>query len=314
VYQDVATHPHVNADLARRWGVASQILVPLLARDRLGGVMMATRSRPSSWSADEVALADALAGYAAISIENARLYEEARDSLLRLEQAQHSIVRSERLAAIGTVAASLAHEVRNPLNSINLQLVQLTRRVARCDETLRAGLSSLLETARREIARLDGLVEEFLSLASVDRVSLVPSDPDAVVRESLALMGPLARERGIEVREELEGAPRPIVIDGAKIKQVLVNLIRNAIEAMPGGGVLTVATQGAPGSFVIRVADTGVGIEPDLDVFDLFLTTKKSGTGLGLAIARRIVEAHGGTLSYESEPGKGTTFSIVLKS
>jgi signal transduction histidine kinase len=103
-----------------------------------------------------------------------------------------------------------------------------------------------------------------------------------------------------------------IRVDREKLKQVLINLVRNAIEAMPRGGTLTVSARVTEGSAMIAVADTGVGIEPGLDIFGFFTTTKKGGTGLGLPIARRIVEGHGGTLSYESATGQGTTFTITL--
>jgi signal transduction histidine kinase len=102
-------------------------------------------------------------------------------------------------------------------------------------------------------------------------------------------------------------------MDREKIKQVLINIVRNAIEAMPDGGSLTLCARRADGGVAIDVADTGTGIEPGLDIFDFFVTTKRGGTGLGLPIARRIVEAHGGNLSYESEPGRGTTFTVMLK-
>src|SRR5439155_13730964 len=129
--------------------------------------------------------------------ENARLYREAQDALLGLQKAQYGMMRSERLAAVGTLASSLAHEVRNPLNSINLQLVLLSRRVGRLGEAKRAELTALIETARREITRLDGLVEEFLSLSTIDRLSLAQADTNELVREVLALMAPAAREQSV---------------------------------------------------------------------------------------------------------------------
>ena len=310
---DAEHDPRANAALARRWGIASAVIVPLLAHERLQGLLMVTRQKASTWTDDEMALADALAGQAAMSIETAKLYGEAQDSLLRLQQAQDGLMRNERLATAGTLAASLAHEVRNPLNSINLQLVLLSRRLGRLDASVRPALTELVETAQREIARLDGLVEEFLSLSTIDRLSLREASLDEVVREALALMGPLARQRGIEVVEEFSGTLPPLRLDREKIKQVLINLIRNAVEAMSGGGTLTVSMDSADGCAIVRVADTGGGIEPGLDVFDFFMTTKRGGTGLGLPIAKRIVEAHGGTLGYESVRGEGATFAITLR-
>ena len=222
-------------------------------------------------------------------------------------------MRNERLAAIGTLAAQLAHEVRNPLNSINLQLVLLDRRLARIGENERREMAGLVETARSEIVRLDGLVQESLSLASVDRLALRPGHPEDALRDTMLLMAPYARDRGIDVREAYAGLAVQVPMDREKLKQVLINLVRNAIEAMPDGGTLRVSSAVDGGHAVLRIADSGIGIPLGVDVFDLFVTTKADGTGLGLPIAKRIVEAHGGSLTYESRPGKGTTFTVALK-
>jgi signal transduction histidine kinase len=273
---------------------------------------MASREGPSTWGAEEIALVDALAGQAAVAIENARLYRETKDALVRLQAAQEGMMRAERLAAIGTLASSLAHEVRNPLNSINLQLVLLSRRLARLAGGRPEEVAGLVDTARREISRLDSLVEEFLSLSRIDRLSLVEADPDEVVHEAVQLQEPVARGKGLTLDERLGGDLRRLRMDREKIKQVLINLIRNAIEATAEGGSVAVSTRQHHGAYVIRVTDTGVGIEPGLDVFDFFTTTKHGGTGLGLPIARRIVEGHGGSLTFESEPGRGSVFAISL--
>jgi signal transduction histidine kinase len=228
-----------------------------------------------------------------------------------MQKAQEATVRAERLAAVGTLAASLAHEVRNPLNSISLMLVLLKRRLARLADGSDADLAATVENVKREVERLDGLVEEFLSLSTLDRLERQRHDPAAVAREALVLTGPGAAARGVTVREDLPALP-PLSIDRQKLKQVLLNLLRNAVEAMPGGGILTVAARREESGVLLEVADTGVGIEPGIDVFDFFTSTKRGGTGLGLPISRRIVEAHGGTLTYASERGRGTVFRVLL--
>jgi len=308
-----AKGPRENRELFRRWDIGSAILIPLIAHERLRGAMLATRSGSSAWSDEEVELTDALARQASVAIENARLYRDAQSALLRLQQAQEAMLKAERLAAVGTLASSLAHEVRNPLNSINLQLVLLSRRAAKLGEPPREEIGSLIETARREIARLDSLVEEFLSLSTIDRISLAQVRPEDVFHEVLTLMEPAARDRGIVLSEEFHGSSPGIPMDREKIKQVLINLVRNAVEAMPKGGKLTLAIRSDDSAVAMDVADTGPGIEPGVDVFDFFVTTKHGGTGLGLPIARRIVEAHAGSLTYRSEPGRGTTFTVLLK-
>jgi signal transduction histidine kinase len=313
VVRDADADPYCEPDMARRWQIGSAILVPLVGHDRLEGLLIASRARTGDWGQEEVDLADALAGQVALGIENARLYEQAQQALLKLQEAQYGMMRSERLAAAGTLASTLAHEVRNPLNAINLQLVLLARRLGRVDEPLREELTGLVDSSRHEITRLDQLVEEFLQLSSVDRVRLESAYPEEVAREVLTLMAPVARERSISVRDGLSGTLPAVPLDREKMRQVLMNLVRNAIEAMPEGGTLTVLSDAVEGAPVIRVADTGVGIDAGLDVFDFFTTTKRGGTGLGLPIARRIVEAHGGNLTYESQKGKGTVFSISFK-
>jgi signal transduction histidine kinase len=313
VLQDAAADPRASADLARRWHIGSAVLVPLVVRNRVEGVLMSTRRGPSRWNPEEVELVDALAGQAGVAIENARLYREAKDALLRLQEAQFGMMRAERLATVGTLAASLAHEVRNPLNSIGFQLVLLSRRLARLPNAGSEEMGGLVETARKEITRLDALVEEFLSLARTDRLALAPTDPDAVVHETTVLLEPVARERGLTLTESLAGGLPSLPMDREKMRQVLFNLVRNAIDATAEGGTIRLSTRLDDGGVAIEVTDSGAGIEAGLDVFDFFTTTKRGGTGLGLPIAKRIVEAHGGTLAYTSAPGRGSVFTVSLK-
>ena len=313
VITDVTKDDRANKDLALRWRSLSSIMVPLAARDRPQGLLVADRHQASNWTADEVSLAGALGGQAAVAIENARLYREAQAALIRLQKAQYDMMQTERMAAIGTLASSLAHEVRNPLNSISLQMVLLSRRMANIQGPAQVEVAGLVETMRREIDRLNDLVGEFLSLSSLDRLSRRKWNPEDVIRDVMMLMAPVAREKGIAVQEDLASNLPRIPFDLEKIKQVLINLVRNAIEAMPNGGLLTVFSKDSEAGVVIGIEDTGVGIEEGLDVFDFFTTTKEGGTGLGLPIARRIIEAHDGTLTYDSQPGRGSTFLVTLR-
>jgi signal transduction histidine kinase len=312
VIEDTDTDPRANPDLARKWGLKSVIIVPLLARNRLEGILFAARQKPSTWATEQVDLAGTLAEYAALAIENARLYREAQEALMRTQQAQVKMMQAERLATVGTLASSLAHEVRNPLNSINLQLTLLSRRVAKAEAPLREGLADLVDTARREITRLDDLVNEFLTLSRIDRLSLEEADLMEVATDVSGLMGPLAQDKGLSVVEKLPASMPRMLLDREKLKQVLINLVRNAIEAMPKEGTVTIEGAVEEGAQVLRVIDTGPGIEPGLDVFSFFTTTKQGGTGLGLPLARGIVAAHGGTLTYDSGPDRGTTFTISM--
>jgi len=293
--------------------------VPLRFERGVLGVLNVAEPPGRVFTAHELEFLETIGHELTLAVDKARAeqaetqrHAEAREALLQLQRAQESMVRAERLAAVGTLAASLAHEVRNPLNSIQLQLALLDRRLRRLGPEAPPELAGLVETAKREIARLDGLVEEFLSLSSVDRLAPVEVDAAELVHEVAALMGPLAREAGVRV--ELRAAPDlpALRVDREKVKQVLINLVRNAIEAMPGGGRLALGVERRAAGVILCVEDSGTGIEPGLDVFDFFLTTKRGGTGLGLPIARRIVEAHGGSLTYESHLGRGTSFAVAL--
>jgi signal transduction histidine kinase len=219
-------------------------------------------------------------------------------------------VRAERLAAVGTLAAGLAHEVRNPLNSANLQLQVLKRRLAKGQS---AGVAQSADLVAGEIERLDRLVSEFLAFARPQPLALVAVDPNRFVASVHAQLRPEAEAKG--VRLTFSGAPHVenADIEEERMRQVLLNLTRNALEAVGQGGSVELRTRAADarGNLTIEVEDDGPGFSEDAPIFDAFYTTKEHGTGLGLAIAHRIVTDHGGTLSVSSQP-KATCFSVVL--
>jgi signal transduction histidine kinase len=222
-------------------------------------------------------------------------------------------LRAERLAAVGTLAAGLAHEVRNPLNSAQLQLQVLKRRIDR-GSTTATDLLPIVGIVADEILRLDRLVTDFLSFAQPRPLRLEPIRLDELASSVTDLVRPEAEAAGVELKTELRGGAGTVEIEGERMRQVLLNLMRNAVEAMMAdGGSLTVRTApaDAEGNAQIQVEDTGPGFPEDAPIFDAFYTTKGAGTGLGLAIAFRIVADHGGTLTAESKPGR-TCFSIKL--
>jgi signal transduction histidine kinase len=311
---DWTTDDRVNHELARRWGAESGIIVPMMAGERVLGLLMLTRARPSRWTAEHVDVAEALAAQAAVALENARLYEDARKAYRELKEAQERIIRSEKMAVLGTFASGLAHEVRNPLNSIALQLSILERRIAKLDATVGAQMGELTGIIRDEVRRLDELVGDFLLFSRADRVQHREADLDALVEEVVRLLRPEARRAGVSLRREQAGAPLAggFRMDAEKIKQVVINLVRNAIEAMPEGGAVVVETGVQDGMVRLAVSDNGPGLPEGLDVFQLFVTTKPKGTGLGLSIVQQIVTQHGGEIRAESERGRGTAFVITL--
>jgi len=247
------------------------------------------------------------------SVENERLYADARRAYDELKEAQQRLLQNERMALLGTFASGLAHEVRNPLNSIALQLSLLERRIAGAEPRLRDQLSELAVVIREEIRRLDALVGDFLFFSRTSRIQLQPTDLDALVDEVTRLLRPEARGAGVTLRRQRAGALLPSLrADPEKLKQVVINLVRNAIEAMPEGGSVALESALRDGSAVIEVKDNGPGLPERVDIFQLFVTTKPKGTGLGLSIAQQIVHAHGGSITASSEPGQGATFTVAL--
>jgi len=223
---------------------------------------------------------------------------------------QERLLERERLAMIGTTAAKLVHEIGNPLNSMSVAIQLLQRRLGQSagDENIRSSFQSLTG----QITRLANLLQEFRSLSRRQEPKLQPMDIRTMVEDVLTAEAPIHAERKILVEHDIALDLPVIHGDQDKLKQVLLNLCKNAVEAMPGGGTLTVRAGNAGNQVFLEVADTGVGIPYGINVLEPFVTTKAEGTGLGLPIVRQIVSAHGGTLNYTSKPGYGTTFIVVL--
>lgn len=221
---------------------------------------------------------------------------------------QAMIQESERLATIGRTAAVLTHEIANPLSGM-LTAVQLMQcQVAeRGDESLFTEELSILE---EEIGRLSTLLTNFRSLSQPTQLNPAPTEVAGLIEETVKLISAESAQAGVEIAQHLSGDISPVPLDRQRIKQVFLNLFKNAIEAMRDGGKLTIAVRSEADGVVIEIADTGPGIPDSLDVFDFFTTTKPEGTGLGLAVVKQIVSAHGGAITYTSESDKGTTFRL----
>jgi PAS domain S-box-containing protein len=233
--------------------------------------------------------------------------------ITELKRLEEEARRSERLSALGNLAAGVAHEVRNPLNAISIAAQRLKSefKPTSAQEDYQNFLSSILS----EIKRLDQIVNQFLSLARSQKLNPEPTDSNAYLSEILDLVKVEAEAKGIKLEKKLSDAAT-LKIDRAEIKKALLNLILNGMEALESGGSLTVQTKLKPeqNAFEISISDTGRGIPPeDLSkIFQPYFTTKEKGSGLGLAIAHRIVTDHKGKMEVQSEVGKGTNFIIIL--
>jgi signal transduction histidine kinase len=302
-----------DSGLARAWEASAAMVLPLRGRGRTFGILALTRASAAGWSDAQFDLAEALSAQASVALENARLYEEAHHSLTELREAQQRIIHSEKMAVLGTFASGLAHEVRNPLNSIALQLSILERRLTSLEAGVADRLRQVVDIIREEIRRLDALVNEFLMFSRTSRLQYQTVDLDGLVSDIHGLLLPEAETRHVALRHTRAAGPGPLLaVDAEKIKQVVINLVRNAIEAVGEGGTVTLGTGLLDGRTRIIVRDDGPGLPEGLDVFQLFVSTKPHGTGLGLSIAQQIVHAHGGELLAESQPGRGATFTVWL--
>ncbi len=247
----------------------------------------------------------------------ARVYRDIIAPLrIRLVESQALAERHEKLAALGLLAAGVAHEIRNPLTAIKAALfIQQKRFQPGSPE------QGDLELVEREILRLERIVNEFLRFARPADPELRTLFADQPLEEVQALLTAQLAEEGIQLVRE-SAAPMRVKADLAQIKQVLINLVQNAADSMGDGGTITLRARhdrkrlanGEADVVVLEVADTGKGIPPEVEMrlFDPFFTTKDSGTGLGLSIAVRMVEKQGGALQYETRLNHGTTFGIVL--
>jgi signal transduction histidine kinase len=310
---DSQADERVSDSLARRWKAASGMVVPLRAGETIQGLLVVTRTAPYHWREEDLDVAEALAAQASVALQNAQLYDEARRAYDELKAAQLRIVQTEKMAVLGTFASGLAHEVRNPLNSIGLQLSLLERRMTRMDDQVATQLREVAAVIREEIQRLDALVGDFLLFSRTSRVQYRAGNLPALVEEVLRLLAPEADLAGVRLTHEARGTPLPdLIMDVEKMKQVVINLVRNAIEAMPSGGEVLVETGMADDRAQLVVRDTGPGLPEGVDIFQLFVTTKAKGTGLGLSITQQIVLEHGGELSAETTAGGGATFTVSV--
>jgi PAS domain S-box-containing protein len=223
---------------------------------------------------------------------------------------QDKLRESERLAAMGATAAAFAHEIGNPLNGISTSLQFLQRELAKKDHD--ALLDETVDLVLKEVYRLGLLLGDFRSLARPRQLDLRPTNLAQLVTEVLTVHAAEYAERGIVVEQDFPPDLPTVPADSERLTQALLNLCKNAVEAMAGGGTLTIRGRHSAGFVSLEITDTGVGIPDDFDIFQLFKTTKDHGTGLGLVIVRQIISAHRGTISYRSAPEKGTTFTVSL--
>lgn len=227
--------------------------------------------------------------------------------------------RHESFAELGKLAAVFAHEVANPLSGLSASLQFALKDLARftphdsAKEDLDIPIiQGTIQGALREVDRLVELLDDFRSNVPAQSLNLKSTDLEKIVREILALESTGYKSAGVTVKLNFEAGLPAIEIDPSKIKQAILNLCKNAVEAMGNGGCLAIRAYRAEGMVVLEITDDGFGVPDDVDVFELFKTTKPRGTGLGLPVVQQVVSAHHGTIDFTSDPGQGTTFTVRL--
>jgi signal transduction histidine kinase len=235
--------------------------------------------------------------------------------ITQTRQVELEKIESEKIGVLTMLAAGVAHEIGNPLNSLNIHLQLIDRKVKKADPVLAEELSELLDISRSEIQRLDFIVEKFLSAVRPSAPQTKPTDINELLEESIRFLGPELKDRSIEVTLNLDEHLPILAVDRDQMKQAFYNLIRNASQAMGNEGKLTVTSDFDDDMLSVCFSDTGPGIAADKlgKVFDPYFTTKKAGSGLGLLIVRRIVREHGGEIEFDSEAGEGTRVTIFLR-
>lgn len=220
---------------------------------------------------------------------------------------------SERLVRLGTMADVFAHEIANPLNGISLTL-ECVKRALESGNFDSGRLIATLQGTMLEVDRLGSLLSEFRDLGGSQPIEFTKTDLEKNIKELMACQYAVCREHKIAVKVQFENPLPPVMAHANKIKEVVLNLCKNAVEAMPDGGVLTVKGYRCTPMVVLEISDTGFGIDPGLDVFDLHRTTKRNGSGIGLPLVWQIVSAHNGTIDCTSVSGPAprTIFTISL--
>ncbi len=279
------------------------VVGPIFLKGRLlGFVLLGKKRSQKDYTVEELELIDAFLNQAALAISRALIY---RDMSLKDKQ----IMQAEKMAAIGELAAGIAHEIRNPLGIITGSAETMRKHE---DRKIREEMTGFI---LEESKRINGLVSAFLDFARPKEPKMVSCDLREILERTLLLLSPQAKTLGVEIRKEIPQAFPEVSIDPDQMRQAFTNLGINALEAMPRGGVLQVrALENAKGEIVLRFSDTGKGIPKEVQskVFDPFFTTKEGGTGLGLSIVHRIITQHGGNISVEERQGGGSIFTISL--
>ena len=310
---DVELDPHFSVEVDEEMGFTSRTIlcVPLKIRDEVIGAIEVINRLGGAFTHQDLELLQAMAASVAVAVDNSNLYSELADFAKELERSQAQLVQAEKMAAIGRLAASIAHEINNPLQAIHNSLHLSTHEGLDADRRWQ-----YLTMAQAEVQRLIEIVQRMLDFYRPSRGGMLPSDVNSIVENVLALAHKRLQHGGVSVFTQLVSDLPLVPLVGDQITQVFLNIVINAIEAMPSGGDLRLETRLSEDRewVVASFHDVGPGMSAEQieHLFEPFYTTKPNGTGLGLAISYGIVERHGGMIEVQSPPGQGVTFVVKL--
>jgi two-component system, sporulation sensor kinase E len=275
-------------------------VVPLIIERREGLSGIGDSAQPESTPA----------GKAAEQVGHAMILRDITED----RRSEQQTIESERLNALTLLAAGVAHEIGNPLNSLHIHLQLMQRQAQKLDGPARTELEESIDVARSEVSRLDSIVTQFLRAIRPSKPQFQPENVNNLVDEAVRFFAPEIEDRDIVVEQELRSDLPLLQLDRDQMKQAFYNVIKNSFEAMKRRGILRIRTDRDDTHVLVSFIDTGGGMSPEnlSHVFEPYFTTKASGSGLGLLIVRRIVREHGGELSIESNEGKGLTLTIRL--
>jgi len=314
-----STIPHV--DLLTEEGLQSTAYIPLITRGATMGVMCVSSNIPYKFSTEFVEFLTAIGNHIGVAVDNFHMYKIIKEAYQDLKEAQEQVVWTEKLASLGKLAATIAHEINNPLagvlNYIRLMIKMLARN--RVSHEKLEDISRYLKLVESEIARCGEIVKDLLAFARRTKITIESNRIEDIIDKTLNLIFHDLEMKEIQLQKTIEPNLPKVQCDFKQIQQVFLNLMYNASEAMSNGGTLTVTANRASGSkgfLEVVISDTGCGIaKEDMEnIFDPFFTTKEEekGVGLGLSVVYGIIAKHNGTITVESELGKGSTFRVQL--
>jgi signal transduction histidine kinase/putative methionine-R-sulfoxide reductase with GAF domain len=322
IIPDASRDPRVNPVLKKKLNLQSLVVIPLLAKEKALGAIAADHLEPGkNITSETLESVMTFAQQAGLAIHNAVMYQELKAFSHQMEEkiqkttadlrkTEAQLIRSEKLAALGQLAAGIAHEIRNPLTSINILIHSLTENLSTENSRWED-----LKVIEEEILRINEIVDQFLRFAKPASPLFEKTDLIPIFEETLQLLRPQLEKGKITVKKELDTLPL-ITVDKEQIKQVILNLLMNAIQSMREGGELSISGRFSKDGYWVEltIQDSGVGIPlENVDkLFDPFFSTKEGGIGLGLSIAHRIIDQHHGKIEVESNPGRGTRFTLLL--